>query len=241
MPAHLPPPVRPVLLSHVNDPATTPGFPGDPPFRLTTAATVPADGYYLQRLEQGEHTGTHWGAPVHFHPAGRAADQLDAEDLLRPAVTLDLRAAAAADPDYGVTVADLTTWEHTHGPIPAGAAVVAWFGWDRRWGRPGYANLDAHGTVHQPGFTVTAVEWLLERGILATNGALGTDTFGPDRGVDGSYAVSRLLYGERRISLENLAHLDRLPGRGAWILVGGVRNRRGSGSPATIYGLLPPD
>ena len=30
-----------VFLSHVNDPATTPGFPGDPAFTLTTAFTVP--------------------------------------------------------------------------------------------------------------------------------------------------------------------------------------------------------
>ena len=228
--------MRAEFLSHVNDPAVTPLFPGDPAFSLSP---VHGDGYYLQRVEQGEHTGTHWGAPVHFDPAGLAADQLDAGDLLRPAVRLDLRAAAAADPDYGVTVADLETFEADHGTIPPGAAVVAWFGWDRFWGTPDYARLDAGGTIHQPGFTVDAVRWLLDGGRLGRQGALGTDTFGPDRGVDTSYAVSRLLYAEHRISCENLAHLDRLPPAGASILIGGTRNRRGSGSPATIYALVP--
>ena len=46
--------LRMVSLSHVNDPATTPIFPGDPEFVLETAATVPADGYYLQYVRQGD-------------------------------------------------------------------------------------------------------------------------------------------------------------------------------------------
>ena len=35
--------VRAVFLSHVNDPAVIPGFPGDPRFSLRTAFTVPRD------------------------------------------------------------------------------------------------------------------------------------------------------------------------------------------------------
>lgn len=231
--------MRLVSLSHVHDPATTVCYPGDPVFRLTTVATIGEHGFYLQRVELGEHTGTHWGAPAHFRPDGLTADELDPDDLLRPAVTVDVRARAAADADYGVTVADLTDWERRYGRIPAGAAVIAWTGWADRWGTPGYANLDPDGVIHQPGFSIEAVEWLLDTGRLGRQGALGTDTFGPDRGVDRSFAVSRALYGEHRISLENLAHLERLPATGAWVLAGGPINRRGSGSPATVFGLLP--
>jgi len=74
-----------VFLSHVNDPATTPGFPGDPAFTLSTPFTVPKDGFYLQYVKEGEHTGTHWGAPCHFHTGALCADQLDPADLVRPA------------------------------------------------------------------------------------------------------------------------------------------------------------
>src|SRR5690349_21086978 len=57
--------IRLVTLSHVNDPAVTPLFPGDPAFTLTTAFTIPTDGFYLQYVQEGEHTGSHWGVPGH--------------------------------------------------------------------------------------------------------------------------------------------------------------------------------
>lgn len=229
-----------VFLSHVNDPASTFVFPGDPEFLLSTAATVEEQGYYLQYVQEGEHTGTHWGAPRHFHTDGLAADALDPGDLFLPAVKIDIRDQAAADPDYGVTVADLVAWEHEHGQIPTGAAVVLWTGWDSRWGSPSYPNLDADGVIHQPGFTLAAARWLVNTGRLGRRGALGSDTFGPDQGIDDTYAVSSLLYHEHRISLESMANLAALPTTGAWVLVGGPRNRNGSGSPATIFGLIPP-
>jgi kynurenine formamidase len=231
--------VRLVNLSHVNDPATTSRYPGDPAFRLTTVRTVDSDGFHLQFVEQGEHTGTHWGAPAHFHADGLTADALDPHDLLRPAVRLDVRDRAAADPDYGITVADLRAFEQSHGPIPAEAAIVAWTGWADRWGTPAYTNLDADGVLHQPGFTLSAVQWLLDTGRLGCRGALGTDTFGPDRGVDRGFPVSLALYREHRISLECLTNLEALPPTGAWLLVGAPLNRNGSGSPATIWALLP--
>ncbi|MDI9915968.1 cyclase family protein [Rhodococcus sp. IEGM 1379] len=229
---------RIVSLSHVNDPATTPIFPGDPKFTLDTAATIKADGYYLQYVKQGEHTGTHWGAPAHFEIGGLTADQLDPADLHLPAVKIDVRAQAGNDADYVLTVADLEEWESQHGRIPNGSAIIAWTGWESCWGTDSYANNDTSGVCHQPGFGIEAVQWLLASGRLGRQGALGIDTFGPDAGTDSSYAVSKLLYGEHRISLENLTNLSALPTTGAHILVGGTVNRGGSGSPASIYALL---
>jgi kynurenine formamidase len=227
-----------VFLSHVNDPATTSIFPGDPEFVLETMATVPEDGFYMQYVREGEHTGTHWGAPAHFQEGGLTADQLDAEDLLLPAVKVDVR-AQAADADYAVTVADLRAWERTYGRMPRQAAVVLWTGWEDRWGTDAYPNLDADGVIHQPGFSLEAAEWLVGRGVLGVRGALGTDTFGPDRGIDSDYGVSILLYQEHRITLENLANLASLPPKGAHVLVGGPIHKAGSGSTASIYGLVP--
>src|SRR5262245_33134068 len=96
--------LRLVFLSHVNDPATTSIFPGDPEFTLETIATVPVDGFYMQYVREGEHTGTHWGSPNHFLKGGLSADQLDAQDLFLPAVKIDIRAKVAHDPDYALTV-----------------------------------------------------------------------------------------------------------------------------------------
>jgi kynurenine formamidase len=232
--------LRLVFLSHVNDPATTSGFPGDPEFTLTTAFTVPVDGFYLQYVQEGEHTGTHWGAPVHFHEDGLAADQLDAGDLFLPAVKIDIREKAAHNADYALTVADLKAWERRYGRIPDQSAVILWTGWAHRWGTPAYANLDADGRIHQPGFGLEAAQWLVETGRLGRRGSLGSDTFGADVGIDDTFAVTSLLFHRHRISLENLANLEALPTTGAWVLVGGPRNHHGSGSPATIFGVIPP-
>jgi kynurenine formamidase len=231
--------VRLVFLSHVNDPATTSVFPGDPEFTLETIAEIPHHGFYQQYVREAEHTGTHWGAPGHFHEGRLLADQMDPGDFFLPAVKVDVREQAGADPDYGVTVDDLRAFERRHGRIPRGAAVLLWTGWEDRWGTDAYANLDAEGVIHQPGFTIEAAEWLISSRRLDRRGALGTDTFGPDRGVDPTFAVSTALYDQHRISIENLANLGELPPTGAWVLVGGPRNRAGSGSTATIFGVLP--
>jgi kynurenine formamidase len=235
---------RAVFLSHVNDPATTPGFPGDPAFTLTTAFTVPQDGYYLQYVKEGEHTGSHWGAPCHFHEGERCADQLDPSDLVRPAVVVDIRAQVRRDVDYQLTVADLERWQARHGRMPAGAAVIAWTGCDRWWsarqtGRNYYNCGSGQEGLHQPGFSLAAVRWLIDHHVLGRQGALGIDTFGPDPGTDEEFQESSLVLHRHRLTLENLTGLGQLPPRGAWVVVGGPRNRDGSGSPATIFGLVP--
>jgi kynurenine formamidase len=232
--------LRLVNLSHVNDPATTTLFPGDPPFELETMATVPVDGFYMQYVREGEHTGTHWGAPGHFQEGGLLADELDLADLFLPAVKIDVRRKAAADADYGVTVADVKAWERRNGRIPSGAAVVFWFGWEGKWGTDAYANLDADGVIHQPGVLPETVQWLIDHGRLAERGSIGTDTFGADRGIDDTFGASVLLFDRRRISLENLNNLRALPNRGAHVLVGSPINKAGSGATATVMAVLPP-
>ena len=69
--------------------------------------------------------------------------------------------------------------------------------------------------------------------------ALGIDTMGIDPGADATFGANRLLLREHRIHLENLSGLGEMPPSGGWIIVGGIRIRGGSGSPATVFGLIP--
>jgi kynurenine formamidase len=232
--------LRLVSLSHVNDPATTNGFPGDPAFTLETIATIPEDGFYLQFVREGEHTGTHWGAPGHFNEGEPLADQLEPGDLFRPAVKIDVRSKVANNADYGVTIEDIKAWERVHGRIPNESVVILWTGWESRWGTPAFPNQDADGIIHQPGFSIPAVRWLIDTGRLGRRGGTGIDTFSPDVGIEETFTVSKLVYQRHRISLEILANLRQLPATGAWVLAGGPINRNGSGSTATIFGVLPP-
>lgn len=232
--------LRLISLSHVNDPATTNVYPGDPPFELETIATIEDDGYFLQYVREGEHTGTHWGAPGHFNAGEPLADQMDLEDLFLPAVKIDVRAKCAGNADYEVTVADIEAWERRHGRIPPESMVIIWTGWDAKWGTDAYFGYDADRIMHQPGFALDTVQWLVDTGRIGRRGGTGTDTFSPDVGSDLTYAVSLLVYQRHRISLEILANLAALPATGAHILCGGHINKNGAGSTALIYGLLPP-
>src|SRR5262245_4209113 len=119
-----------VFLSHLNNPHLTPGFPGDPQFSLTTAFTVPKDGYYLQFVQEGEHTGTHWGAPCHFHVGAACAGDLPPQSLVLPAVVIDIRTKTQQNVDYRATIADLKAWIAKYGPMPKNAAVLLRTGCD---------------------------------------------------------------------------------------------------------------
>ena len=235
------PPVLPgfrrvVFLSHVLGPGT-PGYPGDPPVELATAATADRDGFYLQRLTCGEQSGTHWAAAAHFAPGEPAADQLEAACFFRPAVVIDARGPAAADRDYELGAAELRRFEDQHGRIPRRAAVLLRTGYDARWPDPaGYLGTGADGGLHYPGFGLAAARWLIEeRGA----GVLGTDTMGVDPGADAACRVNHLLLRGRRMHLENLCGLGQLPPAGSWLVIGGLRVQGGSGSPATVFGLIP--
>ncbi len=225
-----------VFLSHVLT-GQTPVFPGDPQVELTSAATIARDGYYLQRLTCGEQSGTHWATAAHFSPGEPTADQLEPADFFFPAVVLNRRAEAAADPDFTVSIDDLGRWESDFGAVPPGAAVLLVTGYDEKFGHPqAYLGTDADGGLHFPGFGGDAAHWLIEqRGI----GALGTDTMGVDPGTDSSFAANRVLLRGHRMHLENLRGLAELPPTGGWIIVGGIRTQAGSGSPATVFGLVP--
>jgi kynurenine formamidase len=233
-----------VFLSHVNNPARIPGFPGDPTFSLRTAFTVPRDGYYLQDVHEGEHTGTHYSAPCHFHTRALCANRLAPGDFILPAVVVDIRRQVEADVDYQLTVNDLKRWIARYGPMPRGAAVIAWTGCSRFWGPdrgPGVASYYNCGTsargFHQPGFSEAAVRWLIRTGVLGKRGATGTDTFGPDPGTDENFTETFLTLRRHRLTLENLTNLEEMPAAGGWIVVGGPRNRAGSGAPSSIFGL----
>jgi amino acid transporter len=78
--------------------------------------------------------------------------------------------------------------------------------------------------------------WLIsERSV----GALGIDAMGIDTGADTSSGANQALLHGRRLHLENLTGLGEMPPAGGWIIVGGLRVRGGSGSPATVFGLVP--
>jgi len=245
-PVELPAFGRAVFLSHVNDPARTPLFPGDPAFRIHTVFTIPNDGFYLELIREGAHTGTHYSAPCHFHQGALCMDDLSPSDLILPAAVIDIRDEVADDPDHVVTVQELRDWEDANGQMPSGAAVLLLTGCSDYWaggdtdGEPNYFNCGSgRSGEHQPGFSRNAVRWLIRTGVLGKTGATGTDTFGPDPSSDAAFMPTWLTLRKHRLTIENMTNLDALPPLGAWVVLGSPRNVDGSGAPGTVFGLVP--
>jgi kynurenine formamidase len=212
---------------------TFPAFvPGEEAVRRTTV-TIEANGYYMQEWRIIEHIGTHLDAPGHFVAGGRLAPELRPSELITPAVVIDIADRAAQDPDTVVTVDDLRAFERRHGRIPREAAVLMDSGWAAKVGDPdAYRNPDAAGTLHFPGFGAEATEWLLRRRQIR---ALGVDTLSTDPGNSTTFETHLVLAGADRYGLENLANLDRIPKRGATIMVGLIPYQEGSGGQARIF------
>jgi kynurenine formamidase len=212
---------------------TFPAFvPGEEAVRRTVV-TIEADGYYMQEWRIIEHIGTHVDAPGHFTPGGRLGPELRPSELITPAVVIDIADRAAQDPDTVVTVDDLRAFERRHGRIPRDAAVLMYSGWAAKVGDPAaYRNPDAAGTLHFPGFGAEATEWLLLRRHIRS---LGVDTLSIDPGNSTTFDTHLILTGADRYGLENLANLDRIPKRGATIMVGLIPYEEGSGGQARIF------
>ncbi|WP_297521296.1 cyclase family protein [Thermococcus sp.] len=69
----------------------TPVYPDDPPVNVRLWAVIDRDGYYMNVLKMGEHTGTHVDAPAHFIPGGKTVDELPLEKFIGEGLVLDVR------------------------------------------------------------------------------------------------------------------------------------------------------
>ena len=69
----------------------TPVYPGDPEVKVKPWAFIDRDGYYMNALRLGEHSGTHVDAPAHFIPGGKTVDELPLEKFIGEAFVIDVR------------------------------------------------------------------------------------------------------------------------------------------------------
>jgi kynurenine formamidase len=182
-----------------------------------------------------EHGGTHLDAPIHFAEGKRTADEIPLEQLIAPAIVIDVAEKAAANPDYRLTADDVTAWEARHGAIAAGTIVLLRTGWGRRWpDRKSYFGDDTPGAtdnLHFPSYGEDAARLLVEQRRVA---AMGVDTASIDYGQSKDFIVHRIANGANVPGFENIAHLDRVPERGAWIIALPMKIAKGSGGPLRI-------
>ena len=94
------------------------------PFRLEEISRYDhrGAGSYWNNMSCGEHTGTHFDAPIHWISGkdlpNNATDTIEPEMFIAHASVIDCSADADADPDYLMTIERVEEWELEHGKIP---------------------------------------------------------------------------------------------------------------------------
>lgn len=199
--------------------------------------------WYWNAFTTGEHTGTHFDAPVHWVtgkdlPDNRV-DTLPARSFIGPACVIDVTAEVAADSDYCLTPERVESWEAEHGRIPAGSWVLMRTGWSTRTDPTEYLNVGDSGP-NTPGWTADCIRLLAnDRNVLGG----GVETVGTDAGqafsFDPAFPFHHMMHGAGKLGLASLCNLDQLPPTGAIVIAAPLKLVNGSGSPVRVIALVP--
>jgi kynurenine formamidase len=223
--------------------ALPPEFGQCAPFRLEEISRYDNRGpaWYWNNFSCGEHTGTHFDAPIHWVSGkdipNNTTDTIPAKNFIAPACVIDCSRESAANADFNLTPDVIKTWEAKHGRIPAGNWVMLRTDWSKRSGAA-YANLQSDG-AHTPGPNPEAVRFLVEERDVC---GFGVETIGTDAGqahhFTPPYPAHFYMHGKGRYGLQCLANLDQLPATGALIVSAPLKIKGGSGSPLRVLALV---
>jgi kynurenine formamidase len=219
-----------------------PQFTNTPGFELRELSRYDERGpaWYWNAFSTGEHTGTHFDAPIHWISGKdlpeNSVDRIPAKQFIGPACVIDVTAKVESDPDFLLTPEAIREWEGKHGKIPAGAWVMLRTGWSKRRGAD-YINLKEDG-LHTPGWSKECSQFLAhERDILG----VGVETVGTDAGkavnFDPPFSNHFFMHGSGKFGLASLTNLDRLPPTGAVVIAAPLKIVNGSGSPLRVIAI----
>jgi kynurenine formamidase len=196
--------------------------------------------YAAARYSASEHGGTHLDSPIHFGQSQSSTDQIPLSRLVGPAVVIDIVKACEKDPDYMLTVDDISAWETSNGLIPDNSIVLVYTGWGKYWpDKAKYLGTDKPGDVanlHFPGISREAAELLAKQRRID---GIGIDTASLDHGPSQDFMAHQILNGANIYGLENIAELGKLPARGATLIALPMKIKGGTGGPVRIIAILP--
>ena len=216
-----------------------------PPFSLKELSRYDERGpaWYWNAFETGEHTGTHFDAPVHWISGkdlpNNSVDRIPPAQFVGPACVVDVTEDVARDANFLVTPDLLRAWEKANGRIPAASWVLLRTGWSKRTTAAEYINLKDDGP-HTPGWAPEASEFLArERNVLG----VGVETVGTDAGqaakMQPPFPNHLIMHGSGKFGLAGLCNLDQLPATGAVVIAAPLKIVGGSGSPLRVIAITP--
>lgn len=220
-----------------------PQFNNTPKFRIWELSHYDDRGpaWYWNAFETGEHTGTHFDAPIHWISGkdipNNSVDRIPPRQFIGPACVVDIAVKVGGNPDYLVVPDDIAQWEAKYGRIQPGSWLLLRTGWSHRSGAD-YINLKDDGP-HTPGFAKECSELLAkERNILG----VGVETVGTDAGQAATFNPPfpnhYLMHGSGKFGLAGLTNLDQLPPIGAIVIAAPLKIVNGSGSPVRVIAIV---
>jgi kynurenine formamidase len=196
--------------------------------------------WYWNNIHTGEHTGTHFDAPNHWITGKDLDDvsQVPAKRLIGAAAVIDKTAEVAGNPDYCLTLQDVLDWEAENGPLPENGWMLFRTGWSKYGDDPAaFANADENGP-HTPGVTPEAAEYISKTKILGW----GVETVGTDAGgafgFEPPFPCHTMFMGANKYGVTQLRNLDKIPTKGAVVIVAPLPIVNGSGSPCRVLALV---
>jgi kynurenine formamidase len=213
------------------------------PFQLAEISRYDERGpaWYWNNIHSGEHTGTHFDAPIHWISGQDKEDvaQVPARRLIATAVVLDFAAQAQADPDFLLEIDHVRDWEKRHGRLPEGGWLLYRTGWDARsQSQEEFLNADDAGP-HTPGISVDCARWLAEETPVV---GVGVETVGTDAGAaagfDPPFPCHSFLLGAGKYGLTQLRNLALLPPTGTVLVAAPLPIVGGSGSPTRVLAMV---
>jgi kynurenine formamidase len=196
--------------------------------------------WYWNNFHTGEHTGTHFDAPIHWVTGKDRADvaTVPVSAFIAPAVVIDVAERVVADPDFLIGIADLEAFTAEHGPFPTGGWLLCRTGWSSRVTQAEMINNTATGPT-SPGMSPECARWVAEESPLQ---GIGVETIGTDAGAahsfDPPFPCHAFLLGNGKYGLAQLQNLGALPPTGTVVVAAPLRIVGGSGSPVRVLALV---
>jgi kynurenine formamidase len=204
----------------------TPAF--DPKTKETY--TIAKDGFRTTYYDMVGQYGTHVDPPAHFAENGITMDEIPLKQMILPLIVLDDTPYLAKDLNHAFSIADLRAWEKKNGRVPKGSFVAL--------RTDMYKDFDSNPERFKrspfPAWAFETIKFLYEqRGVTAT-GHESLDTDITDKMDSETYILRKGHY-----QIEVMANLDKVPPKGALIVVTWPKVKDGLGFPARAFAILP--
>jgi kynurenine formamidase len=192
--------------------------------------TIKDDGFRTTYYNMVGQYGTHVDPPAHFTEDGLTMDKIPLKQMILPLIVLDNTPYQTKDDNHAFSVADLKAWEKKHGKVPRGSFVALRTDMYKDWDK----NPKRFKRAPFPAWSFETIKFLYEqRGVTAT-GHESMDTDTSDKMDSETYILQHGHY-----QIEVMANLDKVPPRGALIVVTWPKVRDGLGFPARALAILP--